>query len=189
MSCMPSFKKVGAMYGENGGMPLCQKFHCEPIFTWLERTSFVANVVVTHLMQGMMTLSVISRLVGAIVELNAIANIHKYKRLHEGHHFILMAMEMHGAPWHDMDHFIKECARLFHDRWSGGHLSLSFCIQFFKQHVNITLQHVLASAIERKITLASDACSRPPIIIIFHNLHASDIRGVVGEIASYHKRD
>jgi hypothetical protein len=31
-------------------------------------------------------------------------------------HFILMAMEVHNAPKHDMDHFIKECARLFHDR-------------------------------------------------------------------------
>jgi hypothetical protein len=37
--------------------------------------------------------------------------------------------------------------------------------------------------------LASDARSRPPIIIRFHDLHARDIRGDVGEITSYHKRD
>jgi hypothetical protein len=32
--------------------------------------------------------------------------------------------------------------------------------------------------------LAKDAYSRPPIIIKFHNLHANDIREVVGEIVS-----
>jgi hypothetical protein len=50
------------------------------------------------------------------VELNAIVNIHKYKGLHEGHHFISMAMEVHDAFECDMDHFIKERVRLFHDR-------------------------------------------------------------------------
>jgi hypothetical protein len=30
--------------------------------------------------------------------------------------------------------------------------------------------------------LASDVCSRPPIIIRFHDLHAGDIKGAVGEI-------
>jgi hypothetical protein len=101
----------------------------------------------------------------------------------------LMAMEVHGAPRHDMDHFIKECTCLFHDRWSGGHLSLSFYIQFFKQHVSITLQHALASVIERKIALAGDACFKLPITISFHNLHASNIRRVVGEITSYQEKD
>jgi len=62
-----------------------------------------------------------------------------------------------------MDHFIKECARFFHDRQLGGHLS--FFIKFFRQCVSIVFQCVLASAIERKITLTSDACSRPPITI------------------------
>jgi hypothetical protein len=37
--------------------------------------------------------------------------------------------------------------------------------------------------------LTSDACSRPPIIIRSHDLHASDIRGVVGEIAPYDERN
>jgi hypothetical protein len=100
-----------------------------------------------------------------------------------------MVMEVHGAFEHDMNHFIRECAHLFHNRRSEGHLFLPFCIQFFKQHVNIAFQHALASTIEKKIVLADDAYSRPLIIIKSHDLHASDIRRVVGEIVSYHKRD
>jgi hypothetical protein len=34
-----------------------------------------------------------------------------------------------------------------------------------------------------------DVCFRPLITIGFHNLHVGDIRGDVGEISSYHKRD
>jgi len=64
-----------------------------------------------------------------------------------------------------------------------------FYIQFFMQHVSIVLQHVLAFAIKRKIVLAGDACSKPLITIKFHNLHASNIRGAMGEITSYHERD
>ncbi len=37
--------------------------------------------------------------------------------------------------------------------------------------------------------LASDVCSRPPITIKFHDLHGTNIRGVVGKIAFYHERD
>jgi hypothetical protein len=36
--------------------------------------------------------------------------------LHKGHHFIPMAIEVHGEPEHDMDHFIWEYAHLFHNR-------------------------------------------------------------------------
>jgi hypothetical protein len=43
--------------------------------------------------------------------------------------------------------------------------------------------HALAFTIERKIVLAGDAYSRPPIIIRSHDLHVSNIRKVVGEIA------
>ncbi len=43
--------------------------------------------------------------------------------------------------------------------------------------------------IEWKITLASDAYSRPPIIIRFHDFCASDIKGAMGEITSHHERD
>jgi hypothetical protein len=89
----------------------------------------------------------------------------------------------------EIDHFIKKCVHLFHDRRSRDHLSLSFCIQLFRQCVSITFQHVLTSATERKIELVGDACFKPLITIRFHDLHGSDIRGAVGEIVSYHKRD
>jgi len=60
--------------------------------------------------------SVIDRPIGAIVELNAIAKIRKYKGLHVGHHFIPMAMKVHGTPERDMDCFIRERVYFFHDR-------------------------------------------------------------------------
>jgi len=66
---------------------------------------------------------------------------------------------------------------------------LSFCIQFFRQHVNIAFQHALASVIKRKITLVGDVCSKHPITIKSHDLHASDIRKVVDEIIFYQERD
>jgi hypothetical protein len=93
---------------------------------------FIADVVVTNPMWEMVASNVISQLIGVIAELNAIVNIHKYKGFHEGHHFILMAMEVHDAHVCDMDCFIKERAHLFRNRRSKGHLSLFFCIQFFK---------------------------------------------------------
>jgi hypothetical protein len=55
----------------------------------------------------------------------------------EGHHFILMAMEVHNTPGRDIDRFIRKGAQFFHDKESRSHLSLSFCIQFFKQIVSI----------------------------------------------------
>ncbi len=67
-----------------------------------------------------------------------------------------MAMEVHNTPRHDMDRFIKGCVRLFHDRQLGGHLSLFFCIQFFRQCVSIALQHDLVSIIGKKIMLVED---------------------------------
>jgi hypothetical protein len=100
-----------------------------------------------------------------------------------------MAMEVHGALGHDMDHFIKECARLFHDKQLKDHLSLSFYIQFFWQCVNIILQLALTFAIEKKIVLVGYVCSRPPITNRSHHLHVGDIKRAMGEIASYHERD
>jgi hypothetical protein len=64
----------------------------------------------------MMASNVISRSASAIVKFNIIVKIRKYKGLQERHHFILMAMELHGAPGRDMDPFIKECVCLFHGR-------------------------------------------------------------------------
>jgi len=66
---------------------------------------------------------------------------------------------------------------------------LSFCIQFFKQHVSIALQHALAFIIEKKIALVDDAYSRLPMSIKYHDLLACNIRGAMVEIAPYHERD
>jgi hypothetical protein len=74
---------------------------------------FIVNVVVTTSMQEIVTLNVISQPTSATTELNIIAKIHKYRGLQERHHFILMAMEVHGTPRHDMDRFIRECAHHF----------------------------------------------------------------------------
>jgi hypothetical protein len=97
---------------------------------------FIVNVISIDLMRQMMTLSVISQPTNVIAKLNIITKIRRYKRFHEGHHFILMAIKMHNA--HDMDRFIKKCAHLFHRKQSKNYLSFFFfCIQFFKQCVNI----------------------------------------------------
>jgi len=77
---------------------------------------FIADVVVINLTWEMVALIVISRLEGAMAKFSTIVNIRKYKGLHEGHYFILMAMEVHDALGCDMDHFIRECACLFHNR-------------------------------------------------------------------------
>ncbi len=53
---------------------------------------FVANVVVIDLTWETKVMSVISQLVGVVAELGTIIKIRKYRGLHEGHHFILMAM-------------------------------------------------------------------------------------------------
>jgi hypothetical protein len=90
-------------------------------------------------MQEIVPSNVINRSICAIVELGAIIKIHKYKGFHEGHHFILTAMEVHGALGRNMDHFIMERAHFSHDKHSGVHLSLFFCIQFFRQCVSIIL--------------------------------------------------
>jgi len=77
---------------------------------------FIVDVLVIDLMWDIVASNVINWLIGAAIELNTFSKISKYKRLHEGHHFIPTAMDMHGTCVHDMDHFIKECVHLFHDR-------------------------------------------------------------------------
>ncbi len=181
-SCMASLKKMNTLYGENNF--IMSRFLHDP-----KGPIFVANVMVFYATWETMASNVISQPKVQLAELNVIIKIHKYRGLYEGHHFILMAMEVHGTLGHDMDGFIKECACLFHDSRSGDHLSLYFCIQFFRQHVNIAFQHALTSIIERKIVLAGDACSRPPITIGSHYLHVDHIKEAVGEITSSFKRD
>ncbi len=109
MSCMPSFEKMGIMYGESNGTPSHQELHYELIFTWrtplrvdlymtCEDQVFVIDVVVMNLTRKMVVMSVISWSTSVVLELNAIIKICKYKRIHEGHHFILMAIKVHDAP-------------------------------------------------------------------------------------------
>ncbi len=89
-------------------------------------------MVVTDLIQEIMASSVTTRPTCVAIKLSTIIKIHKYKRLHEGHHFISMAMEMHSAPGRDMDCFIKECACLFQNKRLRCHLSLSFLHSIFQ---------------------------------------------------------
>ncbi len=72
--------------------------------------------MVIDLTQEMVALNVITQPLGVAIELNTIIKICKYKRLHKGHHFIPMAVEMQGTHGCDMDRFIKGCAHLFHYR-------------------------------------------------------------------------
>jgi hypothetical protein len=130
---------------------LTWRISLQPISTWLEKTKSSLPMWWLLTQHEIVSLNVINWPTNVAVEFNTIIKFCKYRGFHEGHHFISMAMEMHCAPRHDMDRFIRECALLFHDRQLGGHLSLSFCNQFFKQCVSIVLQYALASTIERKI--------------------------------------
>jgi hypothetical protein len=58
---------------------------------------FVANVVVTNTTWEIVVSNVISRPTSAIVEHSVIVKIHEYRGVHERHHFILMAMEVHDT--------------------------------------------------------------------------------------------
>ncbi len=95
--------------------------------TW-EHQIFVLDVMVTDPTWEMAALSVINQLTCAVVKFSVITKIHKYIGLCKGHDFIPMAMEVYIAPRRDMGRFIKDYACIFHDRWSRGRLSLSFCI-------------------------------------------------------------
>jgi len=75
-----------------------------------------------------MVMNIINWPTSVVVKLNTIVKICKYKRFHKGHHFILMAMEVHDALGRNMDRFIKECDHFFHDRQLRGHLFFYFYI-------------------------------------------------------------
>jgi exosome complex RNA-binding protein Rrp42 (RNase PH superfamily) len=68
---------------------------------------FVANVAVIDPTQDTVALNVISQLTIVVTKLSTIVKIYKHRGLHKRHHFISMAMEVHNAPQHDMDHSIK----------------------------------------------------------------------------------
>jgi len=73
-------------------------------------------VVVIDSTWDTVALSVNSQPIGVVAKLSTIDKIRKYRRLQEGHHFIMMAMEVHIAFRRDVDCFIKEFVCLFHDR-------------------------------------------------------------------------
>jgi len=100
-----------------------------------------------------------------------------------------MAMKVHDAFGRDMDRFIKVCAHLFHNKQLGGHLSLSFCIQFLRQRVSIVFQHVLICTIERKIALVVTIVVNLPLLLDFMICMQVTLGGAIGEIISYHERD
>jgi hypothetical protein len=118
--------------------------------TQKDQVLVVDVVVAIDPTQDTMASSLISQPACAIAKLSTIINIHKYKRFHERYHFISMAMEVHNTPRCDLDRFMRECAHFFDNKWSKSHLCLFFCIQFFRQHVNIIFQHVLASITKKK---------------------------------------
>jgi hypothetical protein len=72
--------------------------------------------MIIDLTRKIVVLNVITQSTSAVVKFNTIAKIYKYKGFHERHHFISMAMEVHNALGRDMDHFIKECVCLFHNK-------------------------------------------------------------------------
>jgi hypothetical protein len=81
-----------------------------------ENQVFLVDVVVTNSPWKSVVRNVIIQLVSENAKHKAIIKICKYERFCGGHHFIPMTMEVHSALGHHMDHFIKECARLFHNK-------------------------------------------------------------------------
>ncbi len=66
---------------------------------------------------------------------------------------------------------------------------LVFLYSIFSCNMLVLFFNLLQPLLKKKIELARDACSIPPIIIKSHDLHVNDIRGVVHEISSYHMKD
>jgi hypothetical protein len=139
-SCIPSLECIGTFVWKEQWYTFTSRVSLQADLHMIcEDQNFVANVVVTNSTWEMVTTSVISWPTCATTEFSINAKIRKYRRFHDRHHFIPMAMEVHNAFRHDMDHFIKECACLFHNRWSGGHYPCLFVFNFFMQHVSIVL--------------------------------------------------
>jgi len=96
------------------------------LYMTCENYIFVADVIVTNVTWKIVVTNVINRLASAIAKLNTIVKIYKYKKIDEKHHFIPMSMNVHGTPRCDINCFIRECVRFFHNRPWRGHLSLYF---------------------------------------------------------------
>jgi hypothetical protein len=64
------------------------------LYMTCEDQVFIANVMVINLTWKIVATNVMNQPDIAIAELNTIVKICKYRRLHDKHHFILMAMEL-----------------------------------------------------------------------------------------------
>jgi hypothetical protein len=95
---MPLLERVGMLYGKWWYTFMSRISLQVDLYMTQKDEVFIANVVVIGLTQETMALNVINQLASATVELNIIIKIRKYKGLHQGHHFILMAMECIAHP-------------------------------------------------------------------------------------------
>jgi hypothetical protein len=138
-SCMPLFEIMGRLHGEKWYALMLKISLQVNLYMTQKDHIFIVDVMVIKPTQETMVLNVITQPTCVVIELSVIIKVCKYKRFHKGHHFISMAMEVHDTPMCDMNHFIRVCACLFHDRLSRAHLFLSFSIQFSRQRVSIVL--------------------------------------------------
>jgi hypothetical protein len=112
-----------------------------------------------------MSLNAISSLIGATFKLSAITMIYKYRGFMRG-------ITLFRWPWRCTTH--SNVIWIFS---SGKILVFSM----------IDNREIIYPCIFT-FNFLGDTCSRPPITIKSHDLHASDIKEVVGEITSYHKK-
>jgi hypothetical protein len=122
----------------------------------------------------MMVLSVINRLICAVVELNVISKICKYRMLYEGHHFILMAMEVHDALGMIWIMLLGNVLVLF---MTNNRKVIYFCLFafIFKVVCYYCFSACFSFYYREEDCFGGDACSRPPITFRSHNLHVGDI--------------
>ncbi len=150
---------------------------------------FVVNMVVIDLMWKMVATNVINWLIGVIAKFNAIVKICKYRKFHERHHFIPMAMEMHDTPECDKDHFIKECVHLSHDRWSRSHLSFFFAFSFSSRMLVLFFNMIWPLLYKERLLWWEMFFLDLLLLLNLMILLVGDIRGAVDEMVPYHKKD
>ncbi len=143
------------------------------------------QVFITNLTWEMVATNVISRPTSAITKFNAIVKFASIESFMRG--IILFQW-----PWRCTVHltviWIVSSENVFVCSMINNHKLIYPCLFAFS-FSNNALQHALSSNTTRKIALARNTCSKPPIFIKSCNLHVGNIRGAVGEIASYHKKD
>ncbi len=153
-----------------------------------ENQVFVANEV-TNLTQETVASSVINRPTCAVAKLSTIVKIHKYRKSFKRGTILFQ------WPWRCIMHL--GMIRIVSSRNVLVFSAIDdqevvyplFLHSIFQTTCQYCSSASLASEIEKKIVLGSDACSKPPNTIRSHDLHVDDIKEVVGEIASYHERD